>query len=73
MICIPCYWKKFREVTIYCIWDSTEEISTEEFQKFINGGPGQGFGIDALMNICESIDISLMDRQTPYPRVFISS
>ena len=47
-----------------------EGISTEEFQKFIDGSSGPGFFIDALMNICKSIDISLMDGHTPSQRVF---
>ena len=55
---------------IYCIWEVKEGISTEEFQKFIDGRSVPGFGIDSLMNICKSIDISLMNGQTPYPRVF---
>ena len=47
-----------------------EGISAEEFQKFIDGPSVPGFGFDALMNIYKSIDTSLMNGQTPYPRVF---
>ena len=50
--------------------EKIEVISTEEFQKFIDGLSLPWFGIDALMNICKAIDISLMNGQTPYPRVF---
>ena len=39
---------------IYCIWEVKEGISTEEFQKFIDGPTVQGFGIDTLMNTCKS-------------------
>ena len=49
---------------------SKEGVYTEEFQKFINGPSGPGLRINALMNICKSIDISLMNGQTPCPRVF---
>ena len=59
-----------KEGPIYCIWEVKEGISTEEFQKFIDGPSGPGFGIDALMNICKSIDISLMNGQTPYRESF---
>ena len=45
-------------------------MSIEEFQKFINVPLGQGFVIDALINIWKSLDISLIDGQTPYPRFF---
>ena len=52
------------------IWVAKEEISAEEFQKFINVPLGQVFAIDVLINIWKSLDISLMGGQTPYPRVF---
>ena len=55
---------------IYCIWETKEGISIEEFQEFIDGPTGPGFGLSALMNICKPIDTSLMNGQTPYPRVF---
>ena len=55
---------------IYCIWETKEWISIEEFQEFIDGPTGPGFGLNALMNICKPIDTSLMNGQTPYPRVF---
>ena len=47
-----------------------EAISSEEFQEFIDGPSGPGFGQDALMNVCKPIDKALMNRQTPYPPVF---
>ena len=59
-----------KEGPIYCIWEIKEGISIEEFQKFIDGPSGPRFGIDALMNICKEIDITLMNGQTTYPRVF---
>ena len=46
-----------------------EGISTEEFQKIIDGPYGPGFRINALMSICKSIDISLINGQSHYPRV----
>ena len=55
---------------IYCIWETKEKISIEEFQEFIDGPTGPGFGLNALMNICKTIDTSLMNGQTQYPRVF---
>ncbi len=55
---------------IYCIWEIKEGISMEEFQTFIDGSTEPGFGLNALMNICKPIDTSLMNGQTPYPRVF---
>ena len=55
---------------IFHTWKAKEEISTEQFQKFINGPPGQVFFINTLMNIFKLIDISIMDGQTPYPRAF---
>ena len=55
---------------IYCIWETKEGISIEEFQEFIDGHTGPGFGLNSLMNICKPIDTSLMNGQTPYPRVF---
>ena len=73
MIYVPYYWKWFREVSTYYIWEAKEEISAEQFQKFINVPLGQVFAIDALMNIWKSLDISLIDGQIPYPRVFISN
>ena len=47
-----------------------EGISVEEFQGFIDGPSGRGFGQDALMNIYKPIDLALMNGQTPYPPVF---
>ena len=47
-----------------------EDISAEDFQEFIDGSSGPGFGLDALMNIIKPIDISLMNGQTRYPPVF---
>ena len=55
---------------IDCIWETKEEITAEEFQEFIDGPTGPGFGLTALMNICKPIDVLLMNGQTPYPRVF---
>ena len=55
---------------VYCFWEVKEGISAEEFQKFIDGPSGPGFGLDALMNICKPIDTGLMNGQTPYPPVF---
>ena len=55
---------------IYCIWETKEGITLEGFQEFIDGPTGPGFGTNALMNICKQIDTSLMNGQTPYPRVF---
>ena len=51
-------------------WEVKEGISAEEFQEFIDGPSGPGFGQDALMNICKPIDTALMNGQTPYPPVF---
>jgi len=48
----------------------TTGISAEDFQEFIDGPSGPGFGQDALMNICKPIDTSLMNGQTPYSPVF---
>ena len=55
---------------VYCFWEVKEGISAEDFQEFIDGPSGPGFGQDALMNICKPIDTSLMNGQTPYPPVF---
>jgi len=55
---------------VYCFWEVKEGISAEEFQEFIDGPSGPGFGQDALMNICKPIDTSLMNGQTPYSPVF---
>ena len=55
---------------MYRFWEVKEGISAEEFQEFIDGPSGQGFGQDALMNICKPIDTALMNVQTPYPPVF---
>ena len=46
---------------VYCFWEVKEGISAEEFQEFIDGPSGPGFGQDALMNICKPIEISLMN------------
>ena len=70
LIYIQNYWIEFIEVATYCIWEVKEEISSEEFQKFINIPLGQVFAIDALMNMWKSSDISLIDGQTPHPTVF---
>ena len=51
-------------------WEVKEGISAEEFQEFIDGPSGPGFGQGALMNICKPIDTALMKGQTPYPPVF---
>tara|TARA_Y100001968_G_C19074178_1_gene579888 strand:+ start:417 stop:683 length:267 start_codon:yes stop_codon:yes gene_type:complete len=56
--------------SIYCIWEVKEGITAQGFQKFVDGPTGAGFGKNALMNICKPIDTSLMNGQTPYPRVF---
>ena len=55
---------------MYCFWEVKEGISAEQFQEFIDGPSGPGFGQDALMNICKPIDTALMNGQTPYPPVF---
>ncbi len=55
---------------IYCIWETKEGITAEAFQEFIDGPTGPGFGLNALINICKPIDVSLMNGQTPYPRLF---
>ena len=55
---------------VYCFWEVKEGISAEEFQEFIDGPSGPGFGQDALMNICKPIDTTLMNGKTPYPPVF---
>ena len=34
---------------------------TKEFQKFINGPSGPGYGNDALIYICKLMEISLID------------
>ena len=57
-------------VPIFCIWETKDGVSSEEFQEFIDGPTGPGFGLSVLMNICKTIDTSLMNGQTPYPRVF---
>ena len=56
---------------IYCIWEVKEGITAEEFHKLIDGPTGPGCGFNALMYICKSIDITLMNGQTPNPRFFI--
>jgi len=53
-----------------CIWETKESITIEEFQEFIDGPTGPGIGLNALMIIFKLIDTSLMNGQTPYPRVF---
>ena len=53
-----------------CFWELKERIPAEEFQEFIDGHSGPGFGQDALMNKCKPVDISLMNGQTHYPPVF---
>ena len=55
---------------VFCFWEVKEGISAEEFQEFIDGPSGPGFGQDALMNICKPIDTALTNGQTPYPPVF---
>ena len=57
-------------VPIYWIGETKESITVEEFQDYIDGPTGPGFDLNALMNICKPIDTSLMNGQTPYPRVF---
>ena len=41
---------------IYCIWETKEGISIEDFQEFIDSPTGPGFGLNALMKICKPID-----------------
>ena len=48
---------------LYCFWEVKKRISAEEFQEFIDGPYGPGFGQDALMNICKPIDTFLMNGQ----------
>ena len=55
---------------IYCIWQTKEGITAEAFQEFIDGPTEPGFGLKSLMNIYKPIDVSLMNGQTPYPRLF---
>ena len=55
---------------VYCIWETKEKITVEEFQEFIDVPTGTGFGLNALMNICKPIDTSLMKGHHPYQRVF---
>ena len=55
---------------IYCFWEVKEGISAQEFQEFIDGPSGPGFGQGSLMNIYKPIDKALMNGQTPYPPVF---
>ena len=49
------------DVTIYYVGETKEEITTEEFQKFIDGPAGPVIGLNELMNICKPIDVSLMN------------
>ena len=58
---------------VLCIvfWEVKEGISAEDFQEFIDGPSGPGFGQDALKNVCKPIDTSLINGQTPYPPVFL--
>ena len=32
---------------VYCIWETKEKITLEEFQEFIDGPTGPGFGLNA--------------------------
>jgi len=58
---------------IYCIWETKTNITLGEFQEFIDGSTGPGFGLDELINICKQIYTSLMNGQTPYQKVFFLS
>ncbi len=42
--------------TLYCVWENRENIMLKEFQEFIDGPTGPGFGLNALVNICKPID-----------------
>ena len=55
---------------MYFFWEVKQVISAEELQEFVDGPSGQGFGQDALMNICKPIYTALMNGQTPYPAFF---
>ena len=55
---------------IYFIWETKEGITSEEFQEFVDGPTGLGFGLNALMNICKPIYASLINGQKPYQKSF---
>ena len=59
------------EGPVYCIWETREEITAEQFQEFIDGPNGPDFGLGALMNICKQINPELMGGATPYERKFV--
>ena len=40
---------------LYCFWEVKEGISAKEFQEFIDGPSGPGFGQDALMKYLRNI------------------
>ena len=56
---------------LYCIWETKEGISIEEFQEFIDGPSGPGFGLIALMNICKPIDHIINERTNSIPKSFL--
>ena len=58
------------DVPIYCIWKQKEGINSQEFLECIDGPTGPGFDLNELMKICNKIDVTMMNEQTPYPRVF---
>ena len=57
------------EGPIFCIWETREVITSEQFQEFIDGSGGPNFGLNAFHNICHQIDLSLSGNP-PYPAKF---
>tara|TARA_Y100001968_G_C18878772_1_gene490695 strand:+ start:231 stop:479 length:249 start_codon:yes stop_codon:yes gene_type:complete len=45
-------------------------VFEKQKKEFIDGPKEPGLGVNALMNICKPIDVSLMNGQKPYPRLF---
>ena len=45
-------------------------MTSPESQEFIEVPTGPGFDLNELMKICNKIDVTMMNEQTPYPRIF---
>ena len=54
---------------LYFFWEVKEGISAQEFQKFIDGLL-PGVGLEALINIFNPIDTSLINQKKHYVQLF---
>lgn len=58
-----------KEGPAFCLWEVKEAMTAEQFQECIDGPKGLDFGLRALMNIYQEINLDLT-QNIAYPKKF---